>query len=268
MTESKKTPQEIADAAKQNAAFYLTEIPPELESARRLLGQYSGIEPDDIDTHIRHVRDKAWAVFPYSGIGSFKFLDMTSTVQDPMFQVVTDRLRAAGNTERFLDVGCCLGHVVRQLIVEGVPSERVYGVDLQPRFLDFGYDIFCDRDKSQATYIAGDMLSQDRDLDVLKGKVDIIYASAFFHLFERDDQLKAAKRMVEFLNLENPNVLIFGQNGGPKIAGWERYVLDEDSWKQLWDEVGQMTGTSWSTVINSEESEDRITRKFAVHRLA
>ncbi|KAI3329919.1 S-adenosyl-L-methionine-dependent methyltransferase [Ustulina deusta] len=267
MNDSRKTAEQVATAAKQNAAFYLTEIPPEIEPVRRLL-EHSGIAPEDVDVHIREIRDKAWNVFPYGAIGSFRFLDINPTLQDLLFQTVVKRLKAPGSTEAFLDVGCCLGHVVRQLIAEGVPSERLYGIDLQDRFLDFGYDLFRDRDSTRATFVSGDMLrEEDPRLEELMGKVDIIYASAFFHLFEREDQIKAAKRMVGFLKPGNKNAIIFGHNGGPKISAWEKYVLDEESWRHMWDEVGEATGTSWRTEMNVESSDEWIEVRFAVHKV-
>lgn len=268
MSASEKTPEEIAAAAQQNAALYLTEIPPEADAARRLLEQYSGIAPADIDAHIHDIRDQAWAVFPYGGIGSFSFLNFNSTLQDPQFQAVTARLTAPGSSETFLDVGCAFGTVVRQLIAEGVPSERLFGTDLQPRLLELGHELFGDRENTSATFVAGDMLKEDDTrLDVLNGRIDIIYASAFFHLFEREDQSKAAKRMVRFLNLQNPKAMIFGLNGGPKVEGWEKYVLDVDSWRGMWDGVGEATGTTWRTEMEIIESnENRIRVKFVVYR--
>lgn len=166
-------------------------------------------------------------------------------------------------------MGCCLGHVIRQLIVDGVSSERLYGTDLQPLFLDLGYELFRDRnkEKSRATFVAGDMLDEDdAGLEELTGKIDVIYASAFFHLFEREGQVKAAKRMVRFFNANNTGAMIFGSNGGPKIQGWEKYVLDAESWQGLWDEVGEATGTSWRTEMEIETSEGWIKVRFAVYR--
>lgn len=186
-----------------------------------------------------------------------------------MFQTVAARLKAPASTETFLDVGCCLGHVIRQLIVDGVSSERLYGTDLQPLFLDLGYELFRDRnkEKSRATFVAGDMLDEDdAGLEELTGKIDVIYASAFFHLFEREGQVKAAKRMVRFFNANNTGAMIFGSNGGPKIQGWEKYVLDAESWQGLWDEVGEATGTSWRTEMEIETSEGWIKVRFAVYR--
>jgi SAM-dependent methyltransferase len=216
-------------------------------------------------------RDKAWAVFPYGCVGSFRFLDLTPTIRDPLFHTVAARLRAPNSKETFLDVGCCLGHVVRQLIADGVPSERLYGTDLQALFLDLGYELFRDRDadKSRATYVAGDMLAEeDEGLDRLTGRIDIIYASAFFHLFEREGQVRAAKRMVMMLNLGNPRAMIFGSNGGPKVDGWEKYVLDAERWRDMWNEVGEATETSWRTEMETESSDGWIKIRFAVYRAA
>jgi hypothetical protein len=55
MNVSKKTAEQIATAAKTNAASYLTKIPPEINPARRLLEQYSGIAPEDVDAHIYEI---------------------------------------------------------------------------------------------------------------------------------------------------------------------------------------------------------------------
>ncbi|KAM7198367.1 hypothetical protein V8F33_005158 [Rhypophila sp. PSN 637] len=274
MSASAKSSKEIAAAARQNTSSYRTEIPPSANAARRLLEIYSGIAPADVYDHISNIRDQAWAVFPYGGIGSFSFLDFTSTLEDPNFQGVTTRLTAPGSTETFLDVGCAFGTVVRQLNALGVSGERLFGTDLQPRFLELGNELFRDgqiRSRSSGiTFVAGDMLDEnDVRLDVLNGRIDIIYASAFFHLFEAQDQIKAAKRMVHFLKTQdqNPGPVVFGCNGGPRIAGSEKYVLDADAWREVWDVVGQETGTRWKTEMEViEDNEDRIRTRFVVYR--
>jgi hypothetical protein len=214
-------------------------------------------------------REKAWAVFPYGCVGSFSFLNLVPTLQDPLFQTVSARLKAPESTETFLEVGCCLGLVIRQLIIDGAPSERLYGTDLQPRFLDLGYELFRDRDhnKSRATFVAGDMVQEtDARLDTLTGKIDVIYASDFFHLFKREAQIKAAKRMVRFLKPENTRAMIFGRHQGPKIVEWEKYVLNAESWRRMWDEVGEATGTCWRTDMNVESDDKWIKVRFSVYR--
>jgi hypothetical protein len=48
MSLSEKTAKQIASAAKINAPSYLTEIPPEIDPARRLLERTSGIASENI----------------------------------------------------------------------------------------------------------------------------------------------------------------------------------------------------------------------------
>ncbi|KAK3357954.1 hypothetical protein B0T25DRAFT_567205 [Lasiosphaeria hispida] len=200
MSQSQKTPDQIAAAAKANAATYLATIPPEIhEPACCILEKYSGIAAEDVDAHIHDI-------------------PMT---QDARFQNVAARLQAPESTETFLDVGCCLGHVIRHLIAIEVSSDRLHGTDLQPHFLDLGYELFrdCSPAKSKATFVSGDMLrDDDAGPDQLTGRID---------------------RMAKFLRLGNPDAIIFGQNGGPKIVGWEKYVLDAEGWHSLRDKIAQ-----------------------------
>ncbi|KAK7949305.1 uncharacterized protein PG986_010191 [Apiospora aurea] len=80
-------------------------------------------------------------------------------------------------------------------------------------------------------------------------------------------QLKAAKRMVGFLGPENPRAMIFGQNQGPKIEGWEKYVLDPKRWTNLWEEVGQATGTKWRNEMEVESTDKWNNVRFGVYRV-
>jgi len=90
---------------------------------------------------------------------------------------------------------CAFGTIVRQLIAKSVPSERLFGTDLQPRFLELGHELFGDWENSSATFVAGDTLKgDDGRLDVLNGRVDVIYASALFHLLKSEGQVKKKRR--------------------------------------------------------------------------
>lgn len=50
--------------------------------------------------------------FPYPCIGMFRFLDL-SIPSSPYYNEVIERLRAG---EIFLDLGCCFGQELRQLV--------------------------------------------------------------------------------------------------------------------------------------------------------
>ena len=52
MSNSQKTPDEIAAAAKANAATFSPTIPLDINPARPILEQYSGIAPEDVDAHL------------------------------------------------------------------------------------------------------------------------------------------------------------------------------------------------------------------------
>ena len=67
---------------------------------------------------------------------------------------------------------------------ENVPSTQLYGFDLEPAFINLGYDLFQDRDKLRATMLSGDVLADINtpdDLTVLEGKMDIVHAASLLH---------------------------------------------------------------------------------------
>ncbi|KAI1473634.1 hypothetical protein F4774DRAFT_415635 [Daldinia eschscholtzii] len=245
---------------------YIEELPPDIEPIRRFLEKYSGIRTKDVDDHIHEIRDRLWEIYPYVCVGHFRFLSLKFTL-DPSYKIALNRLLAPKSDATFLDVGCCVGQVLRQLAFDGVDSSRLYGTDLEPRFLDAGYDLFKDQNKLKATFVAGDMLSHsgqngedDGKLKVLYGKMNIIHATSFFHLFTWEDQVRAASKMVKFLNADDPDVMIFGRQVGTTTPGdregarkSKRFLHNATSWQELWDEVGKETGTAWRTEVNEIE---------------
>jgi SAM-dependent methyltransferase len=172
----------------------------------------------------------------------------------------------------FLDVGCCVGQVLRKLAVDGVDSTRLYGTDLEPRFVDIGYDLFRDGDKFKGTFVIGDLLKLkqgnqidgdgdgEEGLDALDGKMTFIHAASFFHLFTWDEQVRAASRLFGFLDPARQDVMIFGRQVGTMLprdkgkAGSDKvYLHNTDSWQMLWDEVGERTGTKWRATMEPTE---------------
>ncbi|KAI1655994.1 hypothetical protein F4813DRAFT_381826 [Daldinia decipiens] len=248
---------------------YIEELPSDIEPIRRLLEKYSGIRTRDVDDHVHEIRDRLWEIYPYIYIGHFRFLSLGFTL-DPRYRIALDRLLAPKSEATFLDVGCCVGQVLRQLAFEGVDSSRLNGTDLEPRFLDAGYDLFKDRDKLNATFVAGDMLSQngqtdegDERLKAFDDNINIIHATSFFHLFSWENQVRAARRMVRFLDADDPDVMIFGRQVGTTTpgdregaGGSKKFLHNAVSWQELWDEVGKATGTAWRTEVDEIEESD------------
>ncbi|KAI0003553.1 hypothetical protein F4779DRAFT_95455 [Xylariaceae sp. FL0662B] len=241
--------------------IYVDDLPPDIEPIRKFLEKYSGIRAKDVDEHIHYIRDRLWEIYPYVCIGRFRFLSLQFT-SDPRYQLALQRLLMPNSKTTFLDLACCVGQVLRQLVFDGVDSTRLYGTDIESRFLEVGYDLFKDREKLKATFVAGDLLSKgeggdgDDRLKVLDGKMSIIHASSFFHLFTWENQVRAAQRMIRFLDPNDPGAMIFGRHVGTTTPGDKenprgerRFLHNGTSWQELWDEVGKLTGTSWRTEV-------------------
>ncbi|KAJ5222627.1 uncharacterized protein N7469_008867 [Penicillium citrinum] len=220
------------------------------EPAKTILESYSKIPPGQV---LQHVMD----VFPYPCIGSFRFLDL-SIPQSPAYPEVLQRLKSGQN---FLDVGCAIGQEIRQLIYDGVPQKQIYASDLRRDFFDLGYDLFADSETMKAEFIVADIFDENSELvQKLAGKVDIVNAASFFHLFSWDKQVEAVKRVITLLRPQAGSLLIGRQAGqnNPKDPYDKQdppknYRHDIDSWKSLWVQVGRETGTKWLVDAWKEE---------------
>ncbi|KAI1743026.1 hypothetical protein F4680DRAFT_410820 [Xylaria scruposa] len=266
----KDTENAAKGAAVSAGGRYMHALPAEVEPTRALLEQYSGIPAKDVDRHVYQMRDKLWDVYPYACVGRFRFASLEFAA-DAYYQVALFRLLQAQTQDdetRLLDVGCCVGQVLRKLAFDGVDSSRLFGTDVEPRFLDIGYDLFRDRDKFKGRFVLGDILKQQNEdgkekddaLDELHAKMTFIHATSFFHLFTWDDQVRAATRMVRFLHPDRRDVMLFGRQVGTMLprdngkAGSDKvYLHNAGSWQRLWDEVGQRTGTRWKTTMEPTE---------------
>lgn len=134
-------------------------------------------------------------------------------------------------------------------------------MEYHQEFIDYGFELFRDRDRLGSNIIAADIFDDNNDeMKRLQGKMDFVSATAFIHLFSWDDQLKACERMISFLRPFNNELehkqIIFGRqtatvNPGVRIrdnCDWgkkELYLHDEKTFEGLWKEVGKRTGTSW-----------------------
>jgi SAM-dependent methyltransferase len=206
--------------------------------------------------------------FPYPCLGNWGFLNFTIG-EGPAYQEVLTRIKNGG---QFLDLGCCMGQDVRKLVHDGAPSENTYASDLKKNFWDSGYDMFLDKSTLQTTFMEADIFDADSQLKQVEGKMDIVNAASFFHLFDWDDQVKAAKRTVQLLK-PVPGSLIIGRQGAKaNFAGSEAHVQKEktafwhnvESWKKLWEHVGQETGTEWKVdaILGEEDLSKRMKTKL------
>lgn len=156
-----------------------------------------------------------------------------------------------------------MGQDIRKLVHDGAPSENTYASDLKAQFWDIGYDLFLDKSSLKTTFIEADVFDDTSGLQQLAGKLDIVHAASFFHLFDWDGQVAAAKKIVGLLNPASDS-LVLGRQAGRAEAGdftsevertKNRFWHNPESWAKLWKQVGDETGTEWKV---QAEFDDRV----------
>lgn len=119
-------------------------------------------------------------------------------------------------------------------------------------FMELGHALFLDKGKLKSKFIAADVFDGDSELKQLDAKVDILHASCFLHLFNWDQQVQIAKRIVRLLRPQ-PGSLLMGRQVGNLNPGeykrrygeGSRYRHDATSWEKMWVQVGEETGSRW-----------------------
>lgn len=171
--------------------------------------------------------------------------------------------------EQYLDIGCCMGQDIRKLIYDGAPSDKMYASDLKGQFWNVGYELFLDKPSLEATFIEADIFDDQSGLQQLAGKLDIVHAASFFHLFDWDGQVAAAKKIVGLFNSDSKSLLI-GRQAGREEAGdftaqveqtKSRYWHNPESWAKLWKQVSEETGTSWEVEADFDDRTDLFRNK-------
>lgn len=108
-----------------------------------------------------------------------------------------------------------------------------------------------------------DVFDDQSDLVKYAGQMNIINAASFFHLFDWDQQVAVAKRVVELLRPQSDSLLIGRQAGHTEsgVRSWgahpsKAFRHNLDSWKELWMQVGNETNTKWSVGTWAEPWEE------------
>jgi hypothetical protein len=119
-----------------------------------------------------------------------------------------------------------------------------------------------DKDKLTSKFIAADIFNENSALQAYSGFFDIIYAAAFFPLFDWDRQVEVARRLVALLRPCKGSLIVGTQNGNiDPAAGTNKELIgkmfqhDEASFRKLWAQVASETATQWS--VNVEHVEDQ-----------
>ncbi|KAL2043681.1 hypothetical protein ABVK25_012537 [Lepraria finkii] len=229
--------------------------------ARKLLEQYSKILPEDVESHIYRIRDKAWGVFPWPCVGEFWFLCF-GLAKHPLYHtMVLPRLKSG---DSLLDLGACLGQDLRKCVFDGAPPDRLYASDLFAEYEDLSYELWRDRDTFPNHFLADDVLSDNGSfmqgnlmMNLGPGQTDMIVINMFLHLFDYSNQLKVATRILRLLS-PKPGSIILGSQAGvvepieqplkPPFDktedGRKRTIFrhSPESFIQMWEDAGKAAG--------------------------
>ncbi|KAK5635843.1 hypothetical protein RRF57_011556 [Xylaria bambusicola] len=218
---------------------------------RNLLQDYSGVPSSEIINHVNEIRERGFKANPYPCIGLYRFTNLT-LVTHPLYQTIVDRLKRPNAT--YLDIGCCFGQDIRQLVYDGVPSEHLVGLDIEQPLIELGYELFLDRQKLKSQFTIADVFKGSRQeiWATLQGRgIDVLHCSAFFHLFPLEQQLEAAREIVSLMKVGG--VIVGRQSGSVKPGNLPAmqdnlysYRHDVSTLVDLWHEVGKITHTRWN----------------------
>ncbi|KAH8548117.1 hypothetical protein BGW37DRAFT_192082 [Umbelopsis sp. PMI_123] len=202
-----------------------------------LFDKYLGIK--DVDKLRHHIlettADLKTSEKTYRCLREFKF---TAPRLAPRFyynDILEDRKKREENGESptFMDIGCCLGTDIRQLILDGYPQESIVGVDLYRRFIDIGYQLFQDTDTLKVKFLAGNIFDDQflspsnevraaAELDQYKRQITYLNAGSVLHLFN-GEQIRSFIRRVALLM--KPGGWLFGAHvGGNRTAQYPRIL--------------------------------------------
>lgn len=159
-------------------------------------------------------------------------------------------------------MGCCFGQDLRQLVLDGVPSSQLIGLDIEGPLMDLGYNMFLDKDTLESKFVVADIFKGELQGESWTGLVergaDVIHCSAFFHLFPLEEQFEAAKSVAKLV--KKGGIIVGRQSGSVKPAevpaikaGTTSFRHDVNTLSGLWDKVGAATGTKWKVEGSLDE---------------
>lgn len=122
-----------------------------------------------------------------------------------------------------------MGTDVRKLVHDGYPASNVLGCDLRQEFIDYGYELYSDKDKCAIRFFANDIFElpyptsntragETLSLASLTGQLTHIYTGALFHLFDEPTQYALALRLTTLLKRDS-GAIIFGRHQGLETEG-------------------------------------------------
>jgi len=223
-------------------------------------------DEEELKRHVVQVQADAYRVFPYPCIRYFTFAKLP-IAHLPNYQQIL-KLPSERPGAIWLDIGCGFGSDLRKAVFDGWPVQNAIACDLLTGLWELGHRLYKTTPSTfPAKFIAGDAFDDNItslieplssppnstrtsltsliSLNPLRGHVDVIHGSLFFHLFDEGKQLELARRLAALLS-PKPGSVIFGGHygrpekgsrmedfgdGNPRIHFWH----SPDSWAEIWN---------------------------------
>ncbi|UJR07372.1 hypothetical protein I4U23_011658 [Adineta vaga] len=218
--------------------------PPINNYIENFFANYASIPAADLREHLINVRKRAWENYNYPCLGRWSFLDF-SIQRSPIYKEIIEKCKNEGAT--VIDFGCCLGQDIRQLIYEGVSIDQIRGYELDPTFIQQGYELFHDEElmKKKNIITPGDIFD-NQFLDAIQ-PADYLYVGSFIHLFDSETQKEVCRRLSRLCKQA-----ITGRQVGASVPmerfrssgpeGKKRMCHSPESFARMWIEV---TNSKW-----------------------
>ncbi|KAF9223079.1 hypothetical protein BS17DRAFT_754878 [Gyrodon lividus] len=238
----------------------------------------------DVDEEIRRrileAQRKAYQSYPYPCIRAFHHVSSLMPEHDAFAHIMkSGQSGGEDGAPLILDIGCCMGTDLRYVAFWGYPCTSMIGCDVRREFIDFGHELYSDRDTCHIPFFVGDvfdlelcpfpqqadaaapLLKEVSSLNELRGRVKYIYAGALFHLFDAGTQEAIARRLATLLDVEKGSGrgVVFGRHSAQvkegmidDAMGRVRYAHSPESWERLWKcVVGDKRPVSVETVLHA-----------------
>ncbi|CAO3625927.1 unnamed protein product [Cunninghamella blakesleeana] len=110
-----------------------------------------------------------------------------------------------------LDLGCCTGTDLRQLLIDGYASNYLIGLDNTQHFIDIGYELFQEKkEKTPISFIQYDMFQchQHPFYQQYQHKIMVLMVGSVIHLFQSLNQIH--QWFQQIIPLLKKNALLVG----------------------------------------------------------
>lgn len=217
-------------------------------------------------TNFRAQRDKGWAQVKFPCIGFYSFLEF-SIGKAPHYETILARLK---NGATLLDMGCCFGQDIRKLVSDGASGQNLTGTELEPVFVELGYELFQDRETLGARFETGDVFAEGC-YGLEYGTFDFVHTGSFFHQFTWQEQVEALRKCLRLLKPKGGSMLIGRQIAAEEpgtiqhaqLRSGEAYNHDVQTWKKLVAEVTGQIGLNVKVEVELDEvKRERVDRKW------